>query len=300
MSLQKPDITAADGVATDVPPYPPPPAIPEKVFNPFYGTSAAAPNAAGIAALLWSYYPGLTAAEVRNAFTTSAMRIEGTAISSTSGYGIVMADLVLRAIPRPKFNPATAWFDAYLPSATNMQVIVPSQDDSMQFQATEDVGSAPPLPPSDPDRRYRCRSVRRGGQPAQPPSADNPYVCSQSYYFWPADPPNMKPRWPRNYWIGEQRLEARFALPTVQQVDLRLTLDNASSDGASVNIALNGQTISDSYQAPPRPSARLDFPSGQFVLPKAALRVGQNSLVMRLRPDATGSYAVRRLRIEEP
>jgi hypothetical protein len=40
---QKPDITAADGVATSFPAYP------TSYFNPFYGTSAAAPHAAAIA-----------------------------------------------------------------------------------------------------------------------------------------------------------------------------------------------------------------------------------------------------------
>ena len=43
---QKPDITAADGVSTAAP-----------GFNPFYGTSAAAPHAAAIAALLKSAVP---------------------------------------------------------------------------------------------------------------------------------------------------------------------------------------------------------------------------------------------------
>src|SRR5205814_439516 len=45
---QKPDITAADDVTTDVP-----------GFAPFFGTSAAAPHAAAIAALVKSYNPSL-------------------------------------------------------------------------------------------------------------------------------------------------------------------------------------------------------------------------------------------------
>ncbi len=54
--LQKPDVTAADGVTTDVP-----------NFAPFFGTSAAAPQVAGIAALMWSKYPSLTVKEIKNA-----------------------------------------------------------------------------------------------------------------------------------------------------------------------------------------------------------------------------------------
>ena len=46
---QKPDITAADGVTTSVP-----------GFSKFYGTSAAAPNAAGVGALLQSYKSDLS------------------------------------------------------------------------------------------------------------------------------------------------------------------------------------------------------------------------------------------------
>ena len=47
--LQKPDITAADGVMTAAP-----------GFNPFYGTSAAAPHAAAIAALVKHAFPAMT------------------------------------------------------------------------------------------------------------------------------------------------------------------------------------------------------------------------------------------------
>ena len=54
----KPDITAADGVACVTP-----------GFNPFYGTSAAAPHAAAIAALLLSANPHATTAHIRHALT---------------------------------------------------------------------------------------------------------------------------------------------------------------------------------------------------------------------------------------
>ena len=53
----KPDFTAADGVTTSL-----------EDFTPFFGTSAAAPHAAAIAGLVLSGNPGITAAEVRDAF----------------------------------------------------------------------------------------------------------------------------------------------------------------------------------------------------------------------------------------
>ncbi|HET7293421.1 MAG TPA: S8 family serine peptidase, partial [Vicinamibacteria bacterium] len=53
---QKPDLAAADGVSTATP-----------GFNPFYGTSAAAPHAAAIAALVRQAFPAFTPAQVRAA-----------------------------------------------------------------------------------------------------------------------------------------------------------------------------------------------------------------------------------------
>src|SRR5204863_7534876 len=53
----KPDLTAADGVKTSLP----------SPFNPFYGTSAAAPHAGAIAALVWSRNRALTPKQVRDA-----------------------------------------------------------------------------------------------------------------------------------------------------------------------------------------------------------------------------------------
>jgi uncharacterized repeat protein (TIGR01451 family)/fimbrial isopeptide formation D2 family protein len=77
---QKPDITAADGVSVAAP-----------GFNPFYGTSAAAPHAAAIAALVKSGVPGITPAQVRTALTTTAIDIEAAGTDRDTGVGIVMA-----------------------------------------------------------------------------------------------------------------------------------------------------------------------------------------------------------------
>src|SRR5262245_46648157 len=78
--LQKPDIAAADGGVTSVP-----------GFNPFFGTSAAAPHAAAIAALLMSFNNALTPAQIRTALTSSALDIEAAGVDRDSGAGIVMA-----------------------------------------------------------------------------------------------------------------------------------------------------------------------------------------------------------------
>ena len=89
--LQKPDITAADGVSTTVP-----------GFELFRGTSAAAPHAAAIASLLWSFQPDLTPLEIRTLLTSTALDIGAPGVDRDSGSGIVMADSALGAVtPRP-------------------------------------------------------------------------------------------------------------------------------------------------------------------------------------------------------
>ncbi len=84
--LQKPDFAAADGVSvTGVCGF----------QSPFYGTSAAAPHAAAIAALLKSAKPGITPEEVRAALLSGAIDIEAAGIDRDSGAGILMAPTVL-------------------------------------------------------------------------------------------------------------------------------------------------------------------------------------------------------------
>ena len=74
----------------------------------FYGTSASAPHAAAIAALVLSGNPGIAPAEVRTALTSTAIDIEQRGWDRNTGYGIVMADRVLRytgATPQPLAVP---------------------------------------------------------------------------------------------------------------------------------------------------------------------------------------------------
>jgi uncharacterized repeat protein (TIGR01451 family) len=87
----KPDIAAADGVATTLPSF--------SGLNPFFGTSAAAPHAGAVAALLKSYNPNLSQSQVSNIFASTALDIEGAGVDLNSGAGIIMADRVLAATP---------------------------------------------------------------------------------------------------------------------------------------------------------------------------------------------------------
>jgi hypothetical protein len=90
--LQKPDLTAADGVSvTGVGGF----------SSPFFGTSAAAPHAAAIAALIKSRNTGLTASQIRSALLSGAIDIESAGVDRDSGSGIIMADTALAATPPP-------------------------------------------------------------------------------------------------------------------------------------------------------------------------------------------------------
>jgi hypothetical protein len=81
----KPDLTAADGVATTVP-----------GFQPFYGTSAAAPHAAAIAGLLLDAEPSASPSLVRTALTSTAIDIEAPGRDRDTGAGIIDAPAAVR------------------------------------------------------------------------------------------------------------------------------------------------------------------------------------------------------------
>lgn len=98
----KPDITAADGVSTTL--------LPSSGLNPFYGTSAAAPHAGAIAALIKSANPALTAAQIRTVLESTALDIEGVGYDITSGAGIIQAFQAIQSLslaPLPNINLGT-------------------------------------------------------------------------------------------------------------------------------------------------------------------------------------------------
>ncbi|MEV0895321.1 S8 family serine peptidase [Actinoplanes sp. NPDC049802] len=121
----KPQITAADGVATSL-----------ADFNPFFGTSAAAPHAAAIAALALSGNPGMTGDDIRAALTETALDLTPAGYDHRTGSGVIRADLLLRntgATPQPlvragtpTITPATGDGDAYLEPGEKATVTVPA------------------------------------------------------------------------------------------------------------------------------------------------------------------------------
>jgi subtilisin-like proprotein convertase family protein len=109
----KPDFTAADGVSTSV-----------GGFSPFFGTSAAAPHLAALGALVLSGNPGLSIADMREAFQSTALDLAPAGYDNRSGFGVVRADQLLRftgATPQPlveagspTVTPITGDGDAFL------------------------------------------------------------------------------------------------------------------------------------------------------------------------------------------
>jgi hypothetical protein len=89
-TLAKVDLTASDCGSTAVP-----------GFATFCGTSAAAPTAASIAALIKSAKPTATNAQIKTALLNSALDIEAAGTDRDSGVGIVMAPAAVRGVLSP-------------------------------------------------------------------------------------------------------------------------------------------------------------------------------------------------------
>ncbi|VGO18430.1 InlB B-repeat-containing protein [Pontiella sulfatireligans] len=84
----KPDFAAADGVKCAT-----------SGFGDFHGTSAAAPHAAAIVALMLDKNPGLSVPEIRQALIAGSMDIEGSGWDRDSGHGLLNAYTVLQNTP---------------------------------------------------------------------------------------------------------------------------------------------------------------------------------------------------------
>ena len=79
-TLAKPDLTASDGTSGKTP-----------GFLPFFGTSAASPHAAGIAALVKSARPSLTNVQIRQILFDTALDNMAPGVDRDGGHGVMMA-----------------------------------------------------------------------------------------------------------------------------------------------------------------------------------------------------------------
>ena len=94
---QKPEIVAPDGTNTSF--FPAGNDTDGDGFPNFYGTSAAAPHAAAVAALMLELSPGLPPAQVYSALETTAIDMDTLGFDNNTGYGLIQADLALAAVP---------------------------------------------------------------------------------------------------------------------------------------------------------------------------------------------------------
>jgi hypothetical protein len=87
----KPEIIALDGGSTTLP-FP---------FSHFFGTSAAAPHAAGVAALLLQQQPGLSPDALYSALESTAVDMGAPGFDFDTGFGLVQAAAALQAVSTP-------------------------------------------------------------------------------------------------------------------------------------------------------------------------------------------------------
>jgi hypothetical protein len=117
---QKPDFVGPDGVNTSFfgfkiagTHYNDTSTVPQcqndATYNNFFGTSAATPHAAGVAALMLQWNSTLTPAQIYNALQTTALPMASPSPDNLSGYGFIQADAAvasLAALPLPPGPPA--------------------------------------------------------------------------------------------------------------------------------------------------------------------------------------------------
>ena len=122
---QKPNIVAPDGISTTFFGFPAQEEVegsystpvPQCQLNPaypfnFFGTSAAGPHAAGVAALLLQADPTATPTAIYTAMENTALPMSGAGFSYDTGYGFVQADAAVANLlpPQISFSPADLIF----------------------------------------------------------------------------------------------------------------------------------------------------------------------------------------------
>jgi len=81
--------------------------IPNNRYASYTGTSMATPHACGVAALVWSHYPEMTAAEIRYALETSAEDLGDAGRDDYFGHGLVNAKGALEVLQALAPKPVT-------------------------------------------------------------------------------------------------------------------------------------------------------------------------------------------------
>lgn len=131
VTIKKPDASAADGVTTTLPPF--------SGLNPFFGTSAAAPHAAALAALIKSAVPTADATKIAKSLKGGALDIEAAAADIDSGEGVLSAmNGLQRAGARPNVFLDLGTVTATPTSGT---VIKPGSNATLSVELTNNGGA---------------------------------------------------------------------------------------------------------------------------------------------------------------
>jgi len=155
----KPQLDAADGVSTTLPG--------NSGLNPFFGTSAATPSAAGIVTLIRAAQPALTVDQVRAIMTDPAntQACVTATPAADCGAGFIMADLAIKAVDStpptvtPTVSPASptgknGWYTGNVSvawSVTDAQSVIVAQ-----------TGCGPTTPPNG-TTTLTCNAASAGG-----------------------------------------------------------------------------------------------------------------------------------------
>lgn len=132
VTIKKPDASAADGVTTTLPS--------NSGLNPFFGTSAAAPHAGAIAALIKSAVPSATGAKIKSALKSGALDIEASGgFDIDSGEGVISA---MNGLQRAGAKP-NVFLDLGTVTATPTSgtIIGPGSNATMTVQLTNNGGA---------------------------------------------------------------------------------------------------------------------------------------------------------------
>jgi hypothetical protein len=163
---QKPDIAAADCVMMST-----------SGFNPFCGTSAAAPHAAAIAALVKSTNPALTTAQIRTALTSTALDIEAPGGDRDSGAGLlnafaaVQSMLVVTPTRTPTLTPTSTATVTDTPTNTATRTPTQTPTATPSGTPTKTPTQMPPLTPTTTASATDTPTNTAASTPTQTPTA---------------------------------------------------------------------------------------------------------------------------------